>query len=501
MQYALGLDNGGTVIKAAIFDTNGKEIAVASSPTETITPVPGQVERDMEVMWEANCICIREVIKKSGISAKQIAAVSVAGHGKGLYAWGEEGPVRNGILSSDNRAWNYPAKWRSDGTLDKLYPQLLQQVLPGQQVSLLAWMKEFEQENYNNIRWVFSAKDYIRYRLTGEMYSEVTDISGSGLMDVKNKCFDKKILEAFGIAETYSKLPPLRNSFDQCGSITPKVSALTGLEAGTPVAGGMFDIDACAVGMDITSPDYLCAINGTWSINEFISKEPVTGTDIAMNSLFAIPGYYLIEESSPTGAGNLNWILNILKESNSLAPDKNIYAQVNDIVSRIQPDQSDVFYLPFLYGSNGHPLGRASFVGLTSFHNVDHMLRAVYEGTVYSTRYHVEKLLAVRSKPKAVRLAGGVTRSSVWVQMFADILNQPIETVSGVEELGALGCAMAGFVSAGVYKDYEEAASSMVNIQETVYPNTNRVEVYQKKYEKYIAIMKALDMVWPKFEE
>lgn len=500
MQYALGLDNGGTIIKAAIFDITGKEIAVSSCPTETITLKPGFMERDMEVMWEANCNCIREVIIKSGVPASQIVAISVAGHGKGLYTWGNDKPVRNGILSSDNRAMSYSNKWNNDGTTDALHPQLLQQILPGQPVSLLAWMKDNEPEQYNEIKWVFSAKDYIRFRLTGEAHSELTDISGSGLMDIKNKKFDKTILDTFGISEVYDKLPPLCSSFEVCGTITSEVAKLTGLETGTPVAGGMFDIDACALAMDITSPDYICAISGTWAINEFISSEPMLDKHV-MNSLYAIPDYYLIEESSPTGAGNLDWILNNLMEASGLSPDKNMYDKANEVVGKILPDQSDVYYLPFLYGTNGHPSAKASFVGLISYHDFGHMLRAVYEGTVYSTNMHVEKLLSLRPLPKAIRLAGGVTKSVVWTQMFADILNLTIEIVTNANELGALGCAMTGFVSVGVYKDYKEAAKAMINISTTFYPNVDRVKIYRKKYKKYLMIMQALDDVWSALEE
>ena len=124
-------------------------------------------------------------------------------------------------------------------------------------------------------------------------------------MDVKNARFDKEILKKLGIEEVYDKLAPIRYSYDLCGKITKEASELTGLLQGTPVAGGMFDIDACAVAADVTSTDGLCTIAGTWSINEYISKTPVMDGSIAMNSLFAMPGYYLVEECSATSSGNL----------------------------------------------------------------------------------------------------------------------------------------------------------------------------------------------------
>lgn len=498
-QYVIGLDNGGTVTKAALFDLAGREIAVASGQTRMITPKPGYTERDMDVLWQVNCDCLRRVLADSGVSADEIAGVAVCGHGKGLYPWGNDGrPAGNGIVSTDNRAWREAQQWKDDGTFDALYPQLCQQLLPCQQAAILAWMKTHERARYDAIRWVFSVKDYIRFRLTGEAYSEATDISGSGLMDVRGARFDRDLLEKLGIGEVFDKLAPIRYSSDMCGAITEEAAALTGLKAGTPVAGGMFDIDACAIAMDVTDPELLCTVSGTWSINEFISETPVTGTAIAMNSLFAIPGYYLLEECSATSAGNLDWALENLAGDLGLE-GKALYRQVDERVSAIAPEDSEVYYLPFLYGSNAHPLAKACFLGLTTYHSRDHMLRAVFEGVAFSHRSHIDKLLSVRSTPKAIRLAGGVANSPVWVQMFADVLGCPIETVQGVRELGALGAAMAAAVAGGVYPGYREAAKAMVRINAAVPTDPLRQKIYAEKYARYKALRDALDPVWGMF--
>ena len=218
-----------------------------------------------------------------------------------------------------------------------------------------------------------------------------------------------------------------------------------------------------------------------------------------MNSLFAIPGYYLAEECSATSSGNLNWYLENCIDKDDIPEGENIFDYANNMVESVNPDESDVYYLPFLYGSNAHPLGKAAFVGLTNYNNTAHMLRALYEGVVFSHRRHIDRLLATRTKPEAVRMAGGPVRSKVWVHMFADVLGLPIETVEA-EELGALGCAMAAAVASGVYKDYQEAAKHMVHISEKVYPDQEKTEIYDRKYKKYIAVSNALDTVWGQFE-
>jgi L-xylulokinase len=504
-QYVLGIDNGGTLIKAALFTSTGKELVVASRPTTVLVPRPGYTERDMEELWEQNCACIREVLAKSktnfGIDPQAVAGIGVCGHGKGLYPWGKNGkPAYNGIISTDNRAWQYPEKWKREGTLDNFYPRLCQQIMACQPVSLLAWLKEYEREVYDSIQWAFSVTDYIRFRLTGEAWSEATNISGSGLMNLQDIRIDRDILDGFGIGEAVSMLPPIRYSGETCGSISAETASLTGLKPGTAVAGGMFDIDACAIAMSVTEPEQFCTITGTWSINEFIAPAPITGTCIAMNSLYAIPGWYLLEESSATGAGNLEWFIQNSFEHEVVPEGTKLYTYLDDRAAEVPPEDCEVYFLPFLYGSSRHPLAKASFIGLTSFHTKFHLLRAVYEGVAFSAKSHINKLLSVRKPPKAVRLAGGAANSTLWVQIFADILELPVETVTGVKELGALGAGMAATLAAGMYPDYQAAAKRMVRISPPILPNRNNGSIYRQKFEKYTAICEALDTIWDRFE-
>lgn len=497
MEYVMGVDNGGTSTKAAIFDLAGRQIASAGKQVAVLTPKSGYTERNMEELWDANCECIRNALNRSGISPDRIVGVAVCGHGKGLYPWGKNGtPAYNGIISTDGRAWEYPIRWQKDGTLRKLYPKLCQQLMACQQVSLLAWMKEHERSVYDNIEWVFSVKDYIRFRLTGEPFCEMTDISGSGLLNVRDGCYDKEILDSFGIGEVMEKLAPLKNSADCCGYVTAETAARCGLQQGTPVAGGMFDIDACAIAMHVITPEEMCTITGTWSINEFISEHPITDGTVAMNSRFAIPGYFLEEECSATSAGNLEWVIGNLFPAEKSRPD--IYRLMDDMVDSVRPEESDVYFLPFLYGCNTHPLGKGAFVGLTEFHKKEHLVRAVFEGVAFSHKMHIDRLLRARGVPKTIRMGGGAVNSKVWSQMFADVLNIPVETVQA-KEPGALGCAMAAAVATGRYKDYAEAVGAMVHIGTVIAPDAGRAKIYAEKYRKYVAVTEALNRVWDNF--
>lgn len=501
-QYFLGMDNGGTVIKAALFDERGRQIAVSSRKTPVFTPHPDYQERDMEDLWLQNCACVRSVLEKSGIDSRQVAGVAVCGHGKGLYLWGvQNAPIRPAIASTDLRARAYPARWKQQGIHQRLYPQLCQDLIPCQQAALLAWVKDHEPDVYQSIRWVFSVKDYIRFRLTGEAFSEETDLSGSGLMDVAGERVDPALLEALGIGEMYDKIPPLRHSFDLCGSVTAQAAQLTGLAEGTPVAGGMFDIDACAIAMDITAPGRICTITGTWSINETIMDTPCLDWPAAMRSRYAIPGYFLLEECSPTSAGNLEWVLSNMAGLPGPAEGQNKYDWVNAQVASLSPEDCPVYFLPFLYGSNSHSFARGTFLGLTSAHTSAHLLRAVYEGTAYSHKVHIQRLQQGALKTAPIRMAGGAANSLVWAQMFADVLDAPIERVQGVQELGALGCAMAAAVAVGRYPDYASAAKAMVRVDNRITPNPELVPVYRRKFETYQLITQSLFPVWDRLQE
>lgn len=500
MSYYLGLDNGGTTTKAAIFDEHGREVAVASVSTEAILPQPGYTERDMEEMWQANCRVIRSALAKSGLKPEEIRAVAVCGHGKGLYLWGKDGrPVRNGIISMDNRAYAYVANWRADGTEKEAAKYSAQSLMACQPVALLAWLRDHEPESYANIRWVFGCKDYVRFRLTGEAKAEYTDNSGSNLINLHTQAFDPRLLALFGIPEMEPALPPLCLATETCGTVSPAAAEACGLRAGTPVAGGMFDIDACALALNVLTDRQICMIAGTWSINEYPSKRIVTGVEGVMNSLFAVPGSYLVEQCSATSAGNNEWFVNTLLEelaAEEKARGHRIYDLVNQWVASVPPEEFVPVFLPFLFASNAHPNARASFVGLAGNHSRKHLCRAVYEGICFSHRWHLERLMKTRSiPPDCIRLAGGVVNSPVWVQMFADVMELPIETVDA-REAGALGCAMAAAVAGGEYPDVESAASAMCHITARVEPDPARFEIYRRKYALYCRTIEALDPLW-----
>ena len=500
MRYYIGLDNGGTATKAALFDSRGKEIGSYGISTEALNRKPGFVERDMEEMWRANCTVVREVLKKTGVAAEDVAGLGISGHGKGLYLWGrDDKPLGDGIISTDNRAWRYVQQWKEDGTEEKAFARSCQHLLSCQPVALLAWLRDNEPERYHNIRYVFACKDYIRFRLTGKAGAEITDYSGSGLMNLQSGEFDRELLKLFGIEEVWDALPPLCRATEIFGAVTEEAAALCSLRPGTPVIGGMFDINACAIAAGVTDPEKLCMIAGTWSINEYIRRQPVLDGSVQMNSLFALPGYYLIEESSPTSAGNLTWFIKQVipeLEEQVKKDGESVYDLLDDSVESIPPEEFTPLFLPFLMASNVHPNAKACFLGLSAAHSREHIARSIFEGVTFCHRYHYERLMKTgRPVPPVIRLAGGAARAQVWAQMFADVLQVPVQTLQA-NETGALGCAIATAAATGEYPSLDEAIAHMAAFSDVIRPDPAKAEIYNAKYHLYLRAIDCLDGLW-----
>ena len=496
--FFLGIYCGSTMVKAALFDRSGKEIAVHSAKNKLLHPHSGWTETDMEAVWNNTVDVIREVVRSSGTDPNQIACIACCGHGNGLYLVDENGrPTRNGISSSDGRARKYIEEWNRDNLLETLRPKTMQAIWPAQPNALLRWLIDNEPQSVDKARWLFMCKDFVRFRLTGKAFMERTDMSGTSLIDVGTGEYDDALLDAWGLSATRRLMPPLCDSAEICGHITPEIAAQTGLAAGTPVAGGMFDIDAAGLAVGMVDETQLCLIAGTWGNNQYVSKTPVVSPDIFMTSRYSIPGYYLMLEGSASSASNLEWIVSEFFQADKqlLGDSSNIYSYCIDLASQTSPEESGVIFLPYLYASPVSLDGKGVFFGLDGRQTRGHVLRAVLEGIVFGHVWHVEKLLQFRPKPETVRLTGGGTASKFWTQMFADIFQTRVEVPTGTE-LGCLGAAICAAVATGEFPSYESACRKMVKIGQTHEPDKSLAEVYRRKYERFRQLLDVLAPVW-----
>jgi len=498
-EYLLGVDNGSTVSKAAIFDLEGREVQIASRKIEPNYPHPGWTERSMDLLWESTAAAIHEAISAADIDPKQIVGVGTTGHGNGLYLLDKAGkPARAGIQSMDTRAAGIIDEWNARDLHSQVFPYTVQSLWAAQPNALLAWIKRNEPQVYERIGAVLMCKDYITYCLTGEIVSDFTDMSGTSLLDVRNKRYSRELLELYDLAELWDAMPRLAQSFEVVGQITPGAARATGLAPGTPVVGGIFDVDASALGAGVVDAGQVCIIAGTWSINEIVTAEPLVDPSLFMTSIYTVPGLWLTIEASPTSATNLEWFVNNLcGEERVEARERGIsvYEICNEMVASLPPGGTSIIFHPFLYGSNVQATARAGFYGVAGWHTKAHIVRALYEGVVYCHLAHVDKLRAAGATMDVARLTGGGSRSRVWTQIFADALQLPVEVPEGVE-LGARGAAICAGLGAGVYKDHAEAVARAVKVERRQEPDPEATPHYLARYDEYRRLLEAMEVPW-----
>jgi L-xylulokinase len=496
--YLLGIDNGATVSKVVIFDLHGRAIQSASQKATAHYPHPGWTERSMDELWQSTATAIRAALAAAGIQPREIIAIGASGHGNGLYLLDRRGaPLRPGMLSMDTRAVEVADEWQARGVRDAIWPRILQTPYAGQPPALLRWLKLHEPAAYARIGAVLLAKDYIKYRLTGAISTDLTDISATGLLDLQRCDYAPALLDAYGIPEIAHALPPIVASAAQAGQVTRAAARATGLRAGTPVVGGMFDACAGPLGAGVIAPGQACITVGTWSVNAIVSAAP----SVAGNQLFSAlytPGAWLVIDASPTSSTNLEWFVTEFcaeERAEAQARGVSVYEVCGEkIASRVPAGTSIVFH-PFLYGSNAQPSARAGFYGLAGWHTRADLLRAIYEGVAYGHLSQVENLGDAGVRAESARLIGGGARSAVWAQMFADVLAMPIVIPNG-NEIGARGAALCAGIAAGVYADYQDAVARAVAIEHEYTPGPAATAAYRAAYAEYRRLAQVMQEPW-----
>lgn len=486
----LCVDYGLTTTKAVLFNPDGTEIGSSSAQTD-IRNIGDFTEIEMETQWKITALAIRDCLQKTGVNPRSITGVGCSGHGAGLYLLDKAGlPVRNAVSSMDGRTVEILRDWKAQGlsSYDKTY----QHMWNGQPVPLLFWLKKNEPNNYKNIYRICMAKDWIKFKLTGELTTDYTDASCAGLLNLEEKSYDPELFGPYEISEVFEKLPEIRKSTDFAGEITKTAAEETGLMAGTPVIGGLLDVVACALGSGVYDELKYSITAGTWNINSAVGNRLLVSEDIMMWSLYADTEKYICIDSSATSAVNLEWFIkNIILGFNGYVADGQIYQRIEAGIRDFAPDEVDLIYLPFLYKSKLTRELDGGFVGIKAAHNIYHLLRAIYEGVVFAHLRHLENLRRGGIVKGKAALSGGAVNSECWCQLFADILGLEMITTKA-SEVGALGTALAVSVATGEYRSFEEAVKGMVFEDKHYYPGRGSVS-YRKKYEKFTEIIDRLD--------
>ena len=317
--------------------------------------------------------------------------------------------------------------------------------------------------------WALLASGFVRMRLTGQATNNISDASGTSLFNVSQREYDADVMNFYGIGELAHLMPPVVESDQQAGTVTPRAAAETGLAAGTPVAGGVFDIASSALASGLVEMNRLAIVTGTWSINEFVSSAPVVDPDLFMTSIYPPPNAWLITEGSPTSAGVFEWFINSVLNpamelsGHELPSRQELYKLINKIVFSTHTEHSDApSFLP----------------GLAD------ILRSIYEGIIFSHMDHIARLERIQPLSEEAVFTGGIANSPQWTQMFCDATQRPLHVVQ-VNEAGTLGTVMAAAAMIGEYSNVLEAAREMAPGHRELIPNPTKAGLFADHYDAW----------------
>lgn len=497
MKYLIGSDIGTSGTKTVLFDTAGNVIASSTVEYPLYQPQNGWAEQDPQDWWDAVARTIKDVVEKSGVDNADIAGVGLSGQMHSLVMLDEAGNVlRKAILWCDQRTAKECQEITEKVGAKRLIEITANPALTGFTASKILWVRNNEPETYAKCRHILLAKDYVRYMLTGEFATEVSDASGMQLLDVPNRCWSDEVLEKLDIDK--SMLGKVYESPEITGYVTAEASRITGLKEGTPVVGGAGDNAAASVGTGVVVDGKAFTTIGTSGVvYAHSSKIAIDPKGRVHTFCCAVPGCWHVMGVT-LGAGlSLKWFRdNFCNEEKLTAQGMGVdpYYLMDKQAERIPIGSNRLIYLPYIMGERTPHLDpdcRGVFFGLSAIHTKYDMLRAVMEGVTFSQRDSVEILREMGVTIHEMLACGGGGSSPLWRQMLADTFNCDVKTVKS-KEGPALGVAILAGVGAGVYESVEKACEQVIQTNAPQSPIPGNPEKYEKVYQVYHSLYPAL---------
>ncbi|MGN1281927.1 MAG: xylulokinase [Succinivibrio sp.] len=468
MRYLLGVDLGTSGTKTVLFEQTGKAVASKTVEYPLLQPKNGWAEQKPSFWYEATIESIRDVIKQSGINSEDIAGLSIAGQMHGLVMLDKEGTVlRDAILWCDARTQKQCDEITALVGKQRLIEINANPALTGFTAPKILWVRENEPQIYEKCATVLLPKDYVRYMLTGRLAMEISDASGTNLLDITKRQWSDEILEKLSIDK--SLLPPIIESSDVAGHITAKVAELTGLKEGTIVAGGAGDNAAAALGTGVCREgDAFVTLGTSGVIFAHTSKPSIDPLGRVHTFCSAVKDSWTAMSCTLAAGLSLRWLRDEMfaaEKKEEEAKGSDVYNLMTDNASKIPVGSDGLLYLPYLMGERSpvlDPNARGVFFGLTARHTRAHMTRAVLEGITLSQRHNLEVLHEMDIVPKTLTACGGGAQSPFWRQLLSDALKCTIVTTNS-KEGPALGAAILAGVAAGIFRSVEEGCSALVS--------------------------------------
>ncbi len=501
MAIFLGIDVGTSATKALLCDEKGTVLATASAENPIHTPRAGWSEQDPRDWWASSIAAVKAACRKAKVKPGRIDAVGLSGQMHGSVFVDKTGKsLRRALLWNDQRTAEQCRQIEEKaGGRDRLIGMVNNVALTGFTAPKILWVRQHDPKTYEKTHKVLLPKDYIRLMLTGEFASDVSDASGTLLVDVKKRAWSGELLGRLDIDADL--MPRLYESVEVTGTVTKAAAQQIGLREGVPVVGGAGDQPAGAVGNGIVKAGIVSATFGTSGVVFAHSDVPVPNPEGVLQSFcHAVAGKWCVFGCMLSAGGSLQHVRDMLFAAEVQALRKRrkdpgeVYPRMLDEAAEAPAGCEGLLFLPYLTGERcpyADPTARGGWIGLTVRHSRAHLLRAVVEGITYGMRDQVELFRELGTKITQIRSGGGGARSAFWRQMQADMFAAPVVTIN-TQEGAAYGAALLAATGGGAFADVEQACSRAISVTDTVRPKKAAADVYDRMYPRYRGLYGAL---------
>lgn len=495
-QSVLGIDIGTTGTKSILFDLEGNQLFSTSQGYPTAHPQNGWSEQDPEDWWEAVRDTVGQIMAYARAKALELLCVGVTGQFQSLVMLDADGRVlRPAILWSDQRSSAQHTHIENKVGLDSLLRITANADIMGSTLASLLWVRENEPSLYEACRHILLPNDYIRWRLSGVLATDVTNASSMQLLDVPERQWSQELLKLFDIPREL--LPPVFESTEIIGRVSQEAAQLTGLLPATPLVACAGDTVAATVGSGATEPGMAYTALGTSGLlcmNTRSVKVDPTGSINTYCS--ALPGMWTLISCLPAAGLSLEWLRTISFHPGVEGPDPsaNSFKAMDSMAAAVPAGAEGLLFLPYLTGVRTpylDPEARGSFVGLNDIHGRSHLVRAVLEGVAFGMRSCLDSMRSEAAPVKEMVLCGGGASSPLWRGIIADVYGMAIATLKE-DEVTALGAAILAAVGVGAWDSVGEAVENMVHKEKTHAFDPDKHRTYTAHYALFKGLYPAL---------
>lgn len=488
MSCYLGIDIGTSGTKTLAMDVSGKVLAESVAEYPLHQPRPGWTEQDPEDWWKATVKTVRAVMRKAKLKPDSVKAIGLSGqmHGS-VFLDKKDQVIRNALLWNDQRtAAECDQITTAAGGRKNLIKMVANPALTGFQAPKILWLRNKEKRNFDKLAKVLLPKDDIRRRLTGDFVTEVSDASGTLLLDVVKRKWSKRLLSKLELDEQI--LPRVVESDEVTGTLTKDAAKKLGLTTDCKVVGGAGDCAAGAVGNGVVRKGILSTSIGTSGVMFVHSDEPQYDATGRLHTFcHAVNGKWHMMGVNLTSGGSLQWwVDSVLQGLTGITP-KDRYAAATGEAAAIAAGSNGLLFLPYLNGErtpHADPNARGSFVGMNLTHTRGHMTRSVMEGITYALRDSLDIIQSLDVPVRQIRASGGGSKNPMWRQMQADVFGKKITTLE-VEQGPAFGVALLAAVGDGAYRSIESACKATIKVADETQINRLAAKQYNQLFPIY----------------